>query len=70
MRLKQRLRIFMERHNLTHEEMAEKITTPYGTLRNWMLTSSDSRNPPACMCALLDILEQSGEARRIVGIKE
>ena len=68
MRLKDRLRAFMGQHNLTHKQMAEKLSTPYPTFRHWMLVRDNA--PPACMATLMRILEQSSEARKIVGIKE
>lgn len=69
MRLKDRLRAFMTQHNLTHKEMAEKIETPYYTFAKWMRAKRDNQ-PPGCLLPLMNILEQSSEARKIARIKE
>jgi len=70
MRLKDRIRAFAEKYGLTHEQLAEMITTPYGTFQKWMRSDEGSVKPPACMLTLMEILEESSEARRIVGINE
>jgi DNA-binding transcriptional regulator YiaG len=68
MRVKDRLRAFAFKYNLTHEEMAAKLETPYPTFAKWM--RSKDNQPPGCMMTLMNILERSAEARKIVGIKE
>lgn len=69
-RLKDRLRAFMESYGVKHEEMSRKLSTPYGTFQKWMRVSEASVKPPACMLTLMNILEHSHEARKIIGIKE
>ena len=69
-RLKDRLRSFMELHSVKHEDMSGKLSTPYGTFQKWMRSKEASVKPPACMLTLMDILEHSAEARKIIGIKE
>lgn len=66
MRIKDRLRTFMEVHGVTHEEMASRVSTPYGTFKKWMMTKDTQ--PPGCMLTLMNILERSEEARKIVGL--
>jgi hypothetical protein len=67
-RVKNRLRAFMALHDIEHKEMAKKLHTPYGTFEKWMRTKD--AQPPACMILVLDLLEQSAEARRIAGVPE
>lgn len=57
----------MERYNLRRKDMCVILQTPFGTLTHWL---RDESTPPACLLALMDILEQSSEARRIAGVKE
>jgi len=68
MRLKDRLTAFMEQHRLNGKKMAVILRTPYGTFEKWMRT--DDTQPPGCMVTLMDILEQSAEARQIANIGE
>ena len=68
MRLKERLAAFMAKYNLSHKAMAGKIGTPYDTFEKWM--RKKDAQPPACLIVLMDILEQSAEARRIAGVAE
>jgi hypothetical protein len=68
MRLKDRLTAFMKRHRLNGRKMAAVLQTPYGTFEKWMRT--DDTQPPGCLVMLMDILEQSAEARRIANIEE
>ena len=70
MRLKDRLRAFMLEHDISHREMASKLSTPYPTLRNWMELKDNSTQPPACLLTLMKILERSPEARKIIGVEE
>lgn len=67
MKLTDRLWAFMVRYNLRRKDLCEIPQTPRGTLTHWL---RDEATPPACMLALMDILEQSAEARRIAGIQE
>lgn len=68
MRLKDRIRAFALKHRLTHRELAERLTTPYHTFKNWMLSKECSTQPPACMVAFMDVLEHCPEARKHLGI--
>ena len=68
MRLKDRLKAFAVKHGLSHTEMAAKLSTPYPTFANWMLTND--KQPPACMVTLLDILENVPEAREFLKISD
>ena len=70
MRLKDRIRDFAAKYDLTHEQMAAKLSTPYGTFQKWMRLQEGSTQPPACMMTLMRILEYSSEARKVIGIKE
>jgi DNA-binding transcriptional regulator YiaG len=67
MKLTDRLLAFMARYNLRRKDLCAVLQTPRGTMTHWL---RDEATPPACMLALMDILEQSAEARRIAGIRE
>ena len=67
MHLTDRLREFMKVHGLRRYELAGILQTPLGTVKHWL---QDDVTPPACLLTLMDILEQSAEARRIAGVKE
>lgn len=67
MRLKDRLKAFIAEHQLTHEEMAALLSTPYGTFKKWMMTHDTQ--PPACLITLMNILERVPEARHFLCIK-
>lgn len=67
MRLKDRLAAFMARHKLKGTQFAKVLQTPYGTFMHWL---RDESTPPACLLTLMDLLEQSPEARKIAGVKE
>src|SRR5208337_4897488 len=63
--LSTRLREFMKRHDLTRDEMAAVIRTPRGTFDHWL---DDDVNPPACLLALMDLLEEESRARTRLGV--
>lgn len=69
MRIKHRIRGLMEQYGLGLRDMASILKTPFGTFEHWMRSTNDTQ-PPACMVLLLDLLEQSPEARKIAGIEE
>jgi hypothetical protein len=64
-RIAERIRGFMERYNLSRREMAAILKTPDRTLGNWL---DDDRNPPACMVALMDVLETQSRVRTSLGV--
>jgi hypothetical protein len=64
-KLSTRLREFMGRYDLTRNEMAVVITTPRGTLDHWL---DDAVNPPACLLALMDVLEEESRVRTRLGV--
>ena len=68
MRIKHRIRGLMEQYGLGLRDMASILKTPFGTFEHWMRSTNDTQ-PPACMVLLLDLLEQSPEARKIAGIE-
>ena len=58
----------MKRHRLNGQKMAQLLHTPYGTFEKWR--REDDTQPPGCLLLVMDILEQSAEARRIAGVQE
>ena len=59
--LSTRLREFMRRHDLT----AAVIRTPRGTFDHCL---DDEVNPPACLLALMDLLEEESRVRTRLGV--
>ena len=60
-----RLHKFMAQHSISHREMAKRLRTPYGTFKHWV---HDDGRIPGSVLLLLDILERSSEARKVIGI--
>ena len=63
--LRVRLREFLKRYDLTRDEMAAVIRTPRGTFDHGL---DDDVNPPACLLALMDLLEEESRARTRLGV--
>ena len=63
--LSTRLREFMKRYGLTRDELAAVIRTPRGTLNHWL---DDDVNPPGCLQALMDLLEEELRVRTRLGV--
>jgi hypothetical protein len=65
MRLRDRIRVFMNRRNLTRREFANGLDMSPHTLTGWL---DKSRTPPAAVAALIDVLESSSQARSRLGL--
>jgi hypothetical protein len=65
--LSMRLREFMKRYRLNRDQMASIIRTPRGTFDHWL---DDDVNPPACMLALMDLLEERSQVRTWLGVHD
>lgn len=63
--LADRIRDFIAEHKLTRDRMAEIVSTSRGTLNGWL---DKNISPPACMIALMDLLEELDEARVSRGV--
>jgi hypothetical protein len=61
----ERIRSIMAQHGLSCTRFAAIIQTPAKTVEKWL---AGSLKPPKCMAALLDVLEQSEEARQLLGV--
>jgi hypothetical protein len=64
-----RLRAFMAVRNLSAADMGAAIRTPARTVEKWIDRTKPTK-PPACMALLLDLLEQSSQCRRLIGIEK
>jgi hypothetical protein len=62
--VRDRLAAFMKQHKLTRQRMADALQTPVGTLNSWM---DEGVTPPACMVAMLDLLEGYPRVRHWIG---
>ena len=62
-----RLSLLFARSGLTAKQFAPKLSTPAGSLTNWLRGDC---NPPGCLLVLMDILEKFPEVREYLGIKE
>ena len=62
----ERIRALLANFNMSRGEIARVLRTPGRTLDGWL---DDGRIPPACMLPLLDVIEGSGQARRILGVR-
>jgi hypothetical protein len=67
MREADRIKALMKRYDLSRNEMAIILQTPPSTLDDWLKLKLP-RTPPSCMRLVLDLLEQSTQARRIAGL--
>lgn len=63
----ERVKHFMELHELSRDEMAEILRTPVSTVNDW-LSATKPRIPPACMVLIMNLLEQSPQARKLAGV--
>lgn len=63
--LRERIKAFMRQYDLSRNEMATLLRTSIKTLEGWL---DSGRTPPACMLLVMDLLEQSSQARRIAGV--
>jgi hypothetical protein len=75
MRVKDRIKAFMQAYKvggrkLTGTRFAAMLCTPYDTFEYWLRPDDRDHTPPGCMIAIMNILEQSAEARRLLGIDE
>jgi hypothetical protein len=59
-----KLKILIDKSELTHSEFGEKIRTPLRTLERWLATG----NIPDNISLLIDVLLNVEEARKAVGI--
>jgi DNA-binding transcriptional regulator YiaG len=64
-RLAERIRAFMQTYGLSRAQMAEVISTPPRTLDRWL---DDGVTPPACLLALMDLLETRPQVRSWIGV--
>ncbi len=62
----ERIRALMAKFDMSRGEVARVLRTPGRTLDGWL---DDGRIPPACMLPLLDVIEGSGQARRILNVR-
>ena len=53
---------------LTGTKFAVILQTSYATFEYWL--REHDKQPPGCLLTLMDILEQSEEARKLVGIEK
>ena len=53
---------------LTGTKFAVILQTPYDTFEYWL--REKDKQPPGCLLTLMDILEQSEDARKLVGIEK
>ena len=67
MAAKDRIDALRVKYRHTRIEMARILQTPPSTYDKWFYRQAAA--PPACMLLLLDILEQSAEARGIAGLE-
>ena len=52
---------------LTGTRFAKILQTPYSTFEYWL--RENDKQPPGCLLTLMDVLEKSEEARKLVGIE-
>jgi len=65
MMLRDRMRMLMERRNLTRRELADAFETSPHTLRGWL---DRGRTPPAAIGRLLDLIEKRSQVRAWLGL--
>jgi transcriptional regulator with XRE-family HTH domain len=63
----ERLRAFMRAHDLSLEELAIVLRTPPQTLAHWF---DDGMAPPACLLALMVLLETLPRAKAFGSVEE
>ncbi len=62
----ERLRSFMQTHGLNLEELAALLRTPPQTLESWF---DEGTAPPACLLALMVLLEAQPQAQSYLGVR-
>ena len=63
----ERMKAFIDHHDLSRAETAKTFYTPLGTFKHWL---TGNHQTPGVLVALLEVLEQVPEARRYLGIRE
>ena len=62
-----RVSLLLVQSGLTARQFAQKLSTPAGSLTNWLRGDC---NPPGCLLVLVDILEKFPEVREYLGMEK